>query len=198
MTIWRGSDISGSVSFCRSGVMYHPKINNQKTKNMSFRKKIIPIQHKKGRTFPRASKAPSKNSTTPKIINNPPNVVSATPISNHTHPRKQDLSINFSCNHRIPRKDNSLCASVSHIFKSSSNQGFSTQQHLNLNVEILGVGSNSWMGTQMFKPNEKLRNKAISTLLPRSYCRYTREGARISTATCRPDVMPGCQRVQSQ
>jgi hypothetical protein len=34
-----------------------------------------------GRTFPRASSAPSKKSITPKSMNKPPNVVSATPIS---------------------------------------------------------------------------------------------------------------------
>ena len=33
------------------------------------------------RTFPRASKAPSKKSITPKSMNSPPNVVKATPIS---------------------------------------------------------------------------------------------------------------------
>ena len=42
-----------------------------------------------GRTFPSASSAPSKKSTTPSIMNSAPNVVSATPISVRPRPRRR-------------------------------------------------------------------------------------------------------------
>ena len=65
---------------------------------MSSQIQSISKQHKSGRTFPTASKAWSKNNIIPNIRNNPPDVASENPISNHEPQENKDLSISFPYN----------------------------------------------------------------------------------------------------
>jgi hypothetical protein len=58
--------------------------------------KQLRVHQNKGLTFPRASNAPSKKSTTPRNKNSTPNVVKATPISvRNSEPRQSRPGYTF-------------------------------------------------------------------------------------------------------